>query len=41
MAFSAGIVGVMLFPLVARAFGCIASIVGIFAVRDPRGRQIR
>ena len=33
MAFSAGIVGVMLFPLVARAFGLLASIVGIFAVR--------
>ncbi len=33
MAFSAGVVGVMLFPLVARAFGLIASIVGIFVVR--------
>ena len=33
MAFSAGIVGVMLFPLVARAFGLIASIVGIFVVK--------
>jgi K(+)-stimulated pyrophosphate-energized sodium pump len=33
MAFSAGIVGVMLFPLVARAFGLLASIVGIFAVK--------
>jgi K(+)-stimulated pyrophosphate-energized sodium pump len=33
MAFSAGIVGVMLFPLVARAFGLLASIVGIFFVR--------
>jgi H(+)-translocating pyrophosphatase len=33
MAFSAGIVGVMLFPLVARAFGLLASIVGILAVR--------
>ena len=33
MAFSAGVVGVMLFPLVARAFGLLASIVGIFAVR--------
>jgi K(+)-stimulated pyrophosphate-energized sodium pump len=33
MAFSAGIVGVMMFPLVARAFGIVASIVGIMAVR--------
>ena len=33
MAFSAGIVGVMLFPLVARAFGLLASIVGIFVVK--------
>src|SRR5262249_43926174 len=32
-AFSAGVVGVMLFPLVARAFGLLASIVGIFIVR--------
>lgn len=31
--FSAGVVGVMLFPLVARAFGLLASIVGIMAVR--------
>ncbi len=33
MGFSAGVVGVMLFPLVARAFGLLASIVGIFAVK--------
>src|SRR5438477_1317746 len=33
MAFSAGIVGVMLFPLVARAFGLLASIVGILVVK--------
>jgi K(+)-stimulated pyrophosphate-energized sodium pump len=33
MPFAAGIVGVMLFPLVARAFGLLASIVGIFMVR--------
>ena len=33
MAFSAGIVGVMLFPLVARAFGLLASIVGIIIVK--------
>jgi K(+)-stimulated pyrophosphate-energized sodium pump len=31
--FAAGILGVMLFPLVARAFGLIASIVGVMAVR--------
>ncbi len=33
MAFSAGVVGVMLFPLVARAFGLLASIVGICLVK--------
>jgi K(+)-stimulated pyrophosphate-energized sodium pump len=33
MAFSAGVVGVMLFPLVARAFGIIAAIAGIFSVK--------
>jgi H(+)-translocating pyrophosphatase len=33
MAFSMGIVGVMLFPLVARAFGIVASIIGIVAVK--------
>jgi K(+)-stimulated pyrophosphate-energized sodium pump len=33
MAFAAGILGVMLFPLVARAFGLVASIVGILVVR--------
>jgi K(+)-stimulated pyrophosphate-energized sodium pump len=31
--FSAGVVGVMLFPLVARAFGLLASIVGILVVK--------
>jgi K(+)-stimulated pyrophosphate-energized sodium pump len=31
--FAAGIVGVMLFPLVVRAFGLIASIIGIMMVR--------
>ncbi|HZP41456.1 MAG TPA: sodium-translocating pyrophosphatase [Candidatus Binatia bacterium] len=31
--FAAGMLGVMLFPLVARAFGLVASIVGIMAVR--------
>ena len=33
MGFSAGIVGVMLFPLVARAFGILASIVGVLFVK--------
>src|SRR5215813_4209010 len=33
MAFAAGVIGVMLFPLVARAFGLIASIIGILVVR--------
>jgi K(+)-stimulated pyrophosphate-energized sodium pump len=39
MGFSAGIVGVMLFPLVARAFGLLASIVGIFLVRTREDRD--
>jgi K(+)-stimulated pyrophosphate-energized sodium pump len=39
MAFSAGIVGVMLFPLVARAFGLLASIVGIFFVHTREDRD--
>ncbi|SYZ72400.1 K(+)-insensitive pyrophosphate-energized proton pump [Candidatus Zixiibacteriota bacterium] len=33
LSFSAGIIGVMMFPLMARAFGIIASIVGIVMVR--------
>ncbi|HEY6333504.1 MAG TPA: sodium-translocating pyrophosphatase, partial [Blastocatellia bacterium] len=33
MGFTHGIIGVMLFPLVVRAFGLIASIVGVMAVR--------
>lgn len=33
IAFSAGVIGVMLFPLVARAFGLLASIIGIMVVR--------
>ncbi|MEW5702950.1 MAG: sodium-translocating pyrophosphatase [Candidatus Zixiibacteriota bacterium] len=33
VAFAAGAVGVMLFPLVARAFGIIASIIGIMVVK--------
>jgi K(+)-stimulated pyrophosphate-energized sodium pump len=39
MGFSAGIVGVMLFPLVARAFGLLASIVGILLVRTREDRD--
>jgi len=39
MAFAAGIVGVMLFPLVARAFGLLASIVGIFVVKTRENRD--
>ena len=39
MAFSAGVVGVMLFPLVARAFGLLASIVGIFFVHTREDRD--
>ncbi len=33
MNFSAGVIGVMMFPLVARAFGIIASIIGIYSVK--------
>ena len=40
MGFSAGIVGVMLFPLVARAFGIIASIVGIMSVKMDREEKM-
>ena len=39
MGFAAGIVGVMLFPLVARAFGLLASIVGIFFVHTREDRD--
>jgi K(+)-stimulated pyrophosphate-energized sodium pump len=39
MAFAAGVVGVMLFPLVARAFGLLASIVGIFFVHTREDRD--
>jgi H(+)-translocating pyrophosphatase len=38
--FSAGIIGVMMFPLVARAFGIIASIVGIISVRMDREEKM-
>jgi K(+)-stimulated pyrophosphate-energized sodium pump len=40
MGFSAGIVGVMMFPLVARAFGIIASIIGIMAVKMDKEEKM-
>ena len=40
LGFSAGIVGVMMFPLVARAFGIIASIVGILYVHMDKEEKI-
>ncbi len=40
LAFSAGVVGVMMFPLVARAFGIIASIVGILSVRMDKEEKM-
>src|ERR1051325_9621875 len=33
MGFAAGIVGVMLFPLIARAFGILASVIGVLCVK--------
>jgi K(+)-stimulated pyrophosphate-energized sodium pump len=38
--FSLGIIGVIMFPLVARAFGIIASIVGIMLVRLDREEKM-
>jgi K(+)-stimulated pyrophosphate-energized sodium pump len=40
MAFSAGIVGVMMFPLVARAFGIVASIIGIMMVHMDKEEKM-
>ncbi|MCX6828714.1 MAG: sodium-translocating pyrophosphatase [candidate division Zixibacteria bacterium] len=40
MAFSAGVVGVMMFPLMARAFGIIASIIGIMSVRMDKEEKM-
>jgi len=40
MGFSMGVVGVMMFPLVARAFGIIASIVGIMAVKMDKEEKM-
>src|SRR5438067_2603824 len=39
MPFAAGLSGVMLFPLVARAFGLIASIVGVMSVRTDENED--
>jgi K(+)-stimulated pyrophosphate-energized sodium pump len=38
--FAAGIIGVMMFPLVARAFGIIACIVGIVSVKMDREEKM-
>jgi H(+)-translocating pyrophosphatase len=40
MTFSMGIVGVMMFPLIARAFGIIASIVGIMTVKMDKEEKM-
>jgi H(+)-translocating pyrophosphatase len=40
MGFSAGIVGVMMFPLVARAFGIIACIIGIMMVKMDKEEKL-
>ncbi len=38
--FSAGVIGVMMFPLVARAFGIVASIIGIMMVKMDKEEKI-
>ncbi|MEW6337825.1 MAG: sodium-translocating pyrophosphatase [Acidobacteriota bacterium] len=40
MGFSAGVVGVMMFPLIARAFGIVASIIGILWVRMDKEEKM-
>jgi H(+)-translocating pyrophosphatase len=40
MTFSAGIVGVMMFPLIARAFGIVASIIGIMSVHMDKEEKM-
>jgi len=40
MGFSMGIIGVMMFPLVARAFGIIASIIGIMSVHMDKEEKM-
>ncbi len=38
--FSAGVIGVMMFPLIARAFGIVASIIGIMMVRMDKEEKL-
>ncbi|MCX7894511.1 MAG: sodium-translocating pyrophosphatase [Thermoanaerobaculum sp.] len=38
--FSMGVVGVMMFPLVARAFGILASVIGILAVKMDKEERM-
>jgi K(+)-stimulated pyrophosphate-energized sodium pump len=38
--FSAGVIGVMMFPLIARAFGIVASIIGIMMVKMDKEEKI-
>jgi H(+)-translocating pyrophosphatase len=40
LGFSAGVVGVMMFPLIARAFGIVASIIGIMMVRMDKEEKL-
>lgn len=40
MVFSVGVIGVMMFPLVARAFGIIASVIGIMVVRMDKEEKM-
>ncbi|MBI3355151.1 MAG: sodium-translocating pyrophosphatase [Nitrospirae bacterium] len=40
MGFSAGVVGVMMFPLVARAFGIVASVIGIMSVHMDKEEKM-
>lgn len=40
MAFSAGVVGVMMFPLIARAFGILASVIGILSVKMDKAEKM-
>ncbi|MCX6639022.1 MAG: sodium-translocating pyrophosphatase [bacterium] len=40
LGFSAGIIGVMMFPLVARAFGIIASIIGVLYVHMDKEEKM-
>ena len=40
LGFSAGVIGVMMFPLIARAFGIVASIVGIMMVHMDKEEKL-